>query len=105
MFLQKAFQKESEEIREGVELAIPTYVFVSIFLLSSSIYKNHIFGCKYKQKITFSDYFSSEKSHFRDKSWAKNHIFGKIFIFMEHKDDNINVNENDDEDENRSSYS
>jgi len=55
LFLQKAFQKESEEIGEGVELAIPTYVFVSIFLLSSSI-----------SKITFSEYFFGKKSHFRE---------------------------------------
>ena len=41
---------------------------------------NHIIGSKNNQKITLSGRFFPEKSHYRQKIWAKNHIIGKIAL-------------------------
>jgi len=45
-------------------LSFHFFRYLSTFLLSSSISHNHIFGCKDKQKITFSCKKLEENSHF-----------------------------------------
>ena len=44
LFFKKAFQQECEEIGEGIELAVPTDIFVTEFDTILHIPINHIFG-------------------------------------------------------------